>query len=688
VIGNVTSAMPGAQIDPGLSALAGQPVTVAGVPAGLGGRAPTLGDFVAGANAPRVTNLGSDRTLSPATDSLTANAVLTHPLGNGLLATINGALGFTRSDSLQGLPGLSLDVPAGDPFSPFSQPVVVDRYLNQPLHQYAYGWTAHLGSTVNKDAGNWRLSLTDAYDHSDTQTDTDAGINPAPLQALLAAGSSQFNPFGPIPAGLLQGQPQGYARSISDAANVQVLANGPLLKIPAGDIYVSAKAGDTETWLGSHSVRFGQAQSVALNRNDANGQLSIDLPLTSRRNHFLPWFGELSVNANGTIDQLSDFGTLKAFGYGVTWTPIPGYNIIFSHTNDQAAPTVQQLGGAVIYTPGVPVFDYATGQSVAVTQISGGNPGLLHDNRNVTKIGLTFKPLPKEDFTFTANFIKSDIDNPIQTFPAASAGIEAAFPARFVRDADGELIEEDIRAVNFARSERTELRWGVNYSRPIGKQPPPRQGFPGLDALRRAAAARRAGAAGNGGGDGGGRDGGGGGGRGGFGRFGGAPPSAGRLQVAVYHTMYFVDRLYPTAGGPALDLLNGTAASGTGGQYRNEIEGQLGVTLAGFGARLSEDWREATVVQSTAAGGAPDNLHFSGVTSLNLRLWANLGQQRGLVKRMPFLRGARITLAVTNLLDDRVNVRDQFGVTPLSYQPGYIDPVGRAITLSVRKLFF
>jgi hypothetical protein len=33
-------------------------------------------------------------------------------------------------------------------------------------------------------------------------------------------------------------------------------------------------------------------------------------------------------------------------------------------------------------------------------------------------------------------------------------------------------------------------------------------------------------------------------------------------------------------------------------------------------------------------------------------------------------------------------VRDSLGVTPLSYQPGYIDPVGRAITLSVRKLFF
>jgi len=637
--------------------------------------------------------LANDRSLSPATQTLTANAVLAHPIGAGINATFNATLTANSSNALQGLPGQG--TPGQGVTNPAPSEIGPAVVTDNPLHQYVNGWTGHLGSTFNKDVGDWRLSLTNAYDHADTQTDTDKGFS----------------------------LPQATARSISDSANIQILANGPLVKVPAGNFYVSAKAGDTQSWLGSTSTRGGEFQSVYLTRNDGNAQLNVDLPLTSRRKNFLPFMGELSINANAAVDQLSDFGTLKAFGYGVNWTPIVGYNLIISHTNDQVAPTIQQLGNPMIETPGVRVFDYLTGQTVDVTQITGGNPGLVHDNRNVTKVGLTLKPFPAREFTFTANYIKSDIDNAIETFPAASAAIQLAFPDRFVRDDDGDLILEDIRAVNFAKADRSELRWGINYSRPIGKQPPPRRPFlganglprrprgnassglgvgadgappgapPGGDAGGNATGGGSDRASGGGGGDRangpGGGGGGGGRGGGGGGRFGGGggPPTGGRLQVAVYHTLYFSDRMLVRPGGPTLDLLGGAPATGTGGQYRNEIEGQLGITDAGFGARLSADWREATFVQG-AVGSPTGNLYFSGITTLNFRLWDTLGQQKAVVKALPWLRGARISLYVSNLLDERIQVRDAAGGTPLSYQPGYLDPVGRAVTLSVRKLFY
>ena len=109
--GNVTSTTPGAQIDPGLSALVGQPVTVAGVPGGVAGRAPTLGDFAAKAGVPNTTNIGDDRTLQAGTQSLTANAVLARPLPFGVNATFNGTLGATGSTALQGLSGYGADGP-------------------------------------------------------------------------------------------------------------------------------------------------------------------------------------------------------------------------------------------------------------------------------------------------------------------------------------------------------------------------------------------------------------------------------------------------------------------------------------------------------------------------------------------------------------------------------------------------
>jgi iron complex outermembrane receptor protein len=43
---------------------------------------------------------------------------------------------------------------------------------------------------------------------------------------------------------------------------------------------------------------------------------------------------------------------------------------------------------------------------------------------------------------------------------------------------------------------------------------------------------------------------------------------------------------------------------------------------------------------------------------------------------------------VTNLFDARQTVHDGFGATPTAYLPGYMNPAGRVIELSVRKLFF
>ncbi|MFI4936615.1 MAG: TonB-dependent receptor [Caulobacterales bacterium] len=703
--GNVLSTTPGGQIDPALSALVGRPVTIAGVPAGAPASGPTLADFVPTAGVANVTDVRADRTLTPETQQVTANAVWAAPIFGGLRATLNATLGASSSDTLQGLPSLGLIVPAGDPFSPFGSDVMVDRYVSGfgPLHQRADSWTAHLGSTLNRDFGEWRLSLNDAYDHADSQTTSDAGVDPAPLQTLLAGRSATFNPFAPFPSGLPSLLPQNRAHSISDSATVQFLANGPALKLPAGELYVSAKIGDTQSWLNSTSQRLGFTQALGASHNDANAQLNFDLPLTSRAHHVLGFVGDLSVNGNIAVDELSDFGLLTTVGYGVNWTPLTGVGIIVSHTTDHAAPSTAQLAGPILATPGVRIFDYATGQTVDVTLITGGNPSLTKDTRNVTKIGLTLKPIASQNLNITVSYIASRIDNPLATLPAADAAIEAAFPSRFIRDASGQLIEEDDRPLNFARQDRQEIRWGFNYSRPIGPQPRPPAGRFGGGGQRR----RPDGSVAPGGPDGGGPPGpdapaaspadafpaggppdGGGGPRGpggGFGGFGGFA-AGGRLQLALYHTVIFVDRILVAPGGPALDFLNGSPAGATGGQPRQEIEAQAGFTLKGFGARLSADWKSGTTV--VGGFGPAGSLTFSDIGTINLRLFDNLGQQRSVVQRYRWLRGARVSLAINNLFDERQRVRDGTGATPVSYQGAYLDPVGRTVSLGFRKLFF
>ena len=583
---------------------------------------------------------GRYRTLTPATETASGNAVYSRGIFAGIAATVNGALDATRSTARLGL----------DPLAAAAA----------PLRQTTDGWTGHLGASFNRDLAGWRLSLTSAYDHAASKTDGDA----------VVAG----------------GRIQNTAHSRSDTANAQLLASGVLLRLPAGSLRSSVKLGASGSWFAADSVRRGQAQSADFSRGGGNAQLNLDLPLASRRNHFAGRLGELSANLNGAVEQISDFGTLMTLGYGLNWTPVTGLTLIASQTHDENAPAVQQLGNPLVVTTGARIFDYRTGQTVDVTRLTGGNAALTGDRRDVFKLGLTWKPFAERDLTLTANYVESAIDNPIVTFPAATAQIEAAFPDRFQRDAAGNLLQIDYRPVNFASQRRRELRWGLNYSRAVGPQ---------------AAAAGRMGGGGRppGGGFGGGGPppgdnappgpfaGGGGSGFGGGGRGGGRGGGQdGRLRLALYHTVFFADRFVVRPGGPVLDLLNGAASGNSGGQPRNEIEAQAGLSARGLGAQLSGTWSQGTTILG-GAGASRGALSFSDIATLDARLFADLSQQRQLLAKAPWLANTRVTLSVSNLFDTRVKVRDAAGLTPVSYQPADLDPAGRVIRLSLRKLF-
>jgi outer membrane receptor protein involved in Fe transport len=161
------------------------------------------------------------------------------------------------------------------------------------------------------------------------------------------------------------------------------------------------------------------------------------------------------------------------------------------------------------------------------------------------------------------------------------------------------------------------------------------------------------------------------------------------LQFGLYHTWRFEDSILIREGVPELDLLNGSATGSRGGRPRHEIEGQAGIFKNGFGARLTANWQSGTEVRGLPAtgGGTSSDLFFSDFASVNLRLFANLGQQ-SFVTKNPWLRGTRVSIGVNNLFNARPNVRDASGTTPLQYQPDYLDPLGRSVTLSIRKLFF
>ena len=153
---------------------------------------------------------------------------------------------------------------------------------------------------------------------------------------------------------------------------------------------------------------------------------------------------------------------------------------------------------------------------------------------------------------------------------------------------------------------------------------------------------------------------------------GGPGGGGGRLQFALYHTWHFTDRVLVADGGPTLDLLNGDAIGGSGGQPRHEVELQAGYSNNGIGARLSVNYRSGTEVRGGTTAASPvGTLNFGALATADLRMFADLGQRLDLVRKHPWLRGTRVALSVHNLLEHPPAVTDATGTVPVNFQPGY-----------------
>ncbi|MEG8032944.1 TonB-dependent receptor [Sphingomonas aurantiaca] len=413
------------------------------------------------------------RSLQGATSTFTANSVYARNIFGNIGATINGRLESTDSRSLNGLPSATLTLADG---STMNRALNDDGFL--PLAQRVSSIAAHLGTTLNGDIGTWRWNVTGNYDRSDTQTFTDTGVDATAFQARLTAGDPTASPFNRLTASDIGAAPGNRAYASQSTGGLDAVANGNLFNLPAGAISTTLKLGAETADFSSRSyssslLQDGQTQvgqterRGAVSRDTLSGQVNVDVPLTSRSKDVLPFLGTLSANFNLAQDHLSDFGTLTTLGYGANWSPIEGVRVIASVTDTDEAPTAQQLGNPSITTPNVRVFDYVRGTTATVTTISGGNAGLVADNNHVKKVGVTLKPWSARDLSITANYVESRVDNPIAAFPAATAAIESAFPDRFVRDGAGTLVQVDRRPINFARSDRSELRWGINFSAPL-----------------------------------------------------------------------------------------------------------------------------------------------------------------------------------------------------------------------------
>ncbi|MCJ2178041.1 TonB-dependent receptor [Novosphingobium album (ex Hu et al. 2023)] len=690
------------------------------------------------------------RTLQDSTRSYELNASLAHELSSTANASFNLRGSYDTSRALDGLATGALTIPADNPYGDGTE-TEITRYLSdRALVQKSETGSVSAGGTVNVELSTrWRVSVIGSYEHSQTDTHTGTGYDLAAIQDALDAGDTAVDPYGVLPSDLLGSILTNRAKSNTDTASASMLLNGKLFAMPAGDVGVSVKLGGDFTSQTSSSMRNGTASDSDAERTNGSAQLSFDVPLTSSKKGVQGSVGTLSANFNGGITQVSDYGSLATFGYGLNWAPVSGVTIIAAVNEDRSAPTVSQLGSPVLTTTKVRVYDYVSGNSVLVTRTSGGNPDLKADDRHVFKLGLNATLLSEPKLNFSATYADSRNRNAIMSLGGVTADLEDAYPDRYVRDASGELTDVDTRSVNVYRQHTEQVRWGFNFSAVLRKpkrppRPPRREdaaGGQGGEGARQwqpgqqpneggpASAPDQQGQGAEGGpgqlgseitvtgsreeehpdrgfgpppdgfgpppdgmgpppdgmgpppggfggpgGPGGPR------GPGGRGFFGGSDNGA-RLLLSLYHTWLLRDEVQLTADSGTIDLLHGGTLTGSTSP-QHQIQAKLGVIDNGVGLRFDGTWKSGTdVTGDTASSG---DLHFSSLFTLDLRLFANL-QNR--FRGKGWARGTRVSFSVENLFDQRQRVTDGMGATPYAYQPDYLDPMGRTVKLSLRRIF-
>jgi hypothetical protein len=580
----------------------------------------------------------ASRTLLPAADQLSVNLVYARPWVEGLSATVNATVDETRRRSLLGLrPSLE---------------------GGQVLRRDVDTRDAHLGGLLQGANAGWRWSATLNADRTDTAT-------------RVAGGD-------------LAG------RSRSDSLDLELLAVGAPLQLPAGDLGLTVKAGLGTRGIESVARRLTGDVRTDLSRGQRDLRINLDIPLLRTEDTG----GRVTASLGHAIEDVAEVGVLSTTNAGLNASIGRQWRALVSLVDDENAPSMLQLGAAVIPTPAVRTYDFVRGEAVEIVRIDGGDPALRADSRKIFKVALGARPLEGVDLDLNGEFTRSRVRGLVTTVPFATPEFEQAFPGRFLRDPAGRLLSIDARPVNLEGRERDELRFTVNLSRPWGPQPempstPGRGGAPrsrdatpggqGAPPAQRAAAAQGGPSSPRG------------------------PPAGfdpaamaerflsfarrGSVQFTLVYTQRLKDEVQIAPGLPTLDLLAGDTLSDTDGSPRRELELQAGANRDGFGGRVIAKWRDGSRVSGGTTAAGPVDLDFAPLWAVDLRLFADLGLQPW-ARDKGSLRGVRVTFAVENLFDELPRVRDAAGAVPFNYQPSLLDPQGRAIRLSFRKLFF
>ena len=376
-------------------------------------------------------------------------------IDSGISLSANANYSRNDSRSLRGLNSVFLtDADGNSAFRTFG--------AETPLSQTSSSDFFQTSGSLTKPINGFRLTSTFNAGYSETTQVIDQRFDTSDLQAQALAGTLALD--GALPTNVVSGFDTTFSRGIN-ATSLTTL-RGPIAYLPAGEVLTTFDIGYDWQRLETRDTRGNLP--VELTRGDLSTGMNIVVPITSRRNGFADALGSFTLNAQLGVQHLSDFGTLGDYTVGLNWGVFDNLDLSVNYIQREVAPGLAALGNPEVEFLNVPVFDFVNGETVLATVISGGNPDLLAETQRDWKFAANWELPFWEGTRFTVEYIINRSDDVTRGFPTITPEIEAAFPDRITRDANGTLTQIDQRFVTFAETRAERLQFGLFMRGSIG----------------------------------------------------------------------------------------------------------------------------------------------------------------------------------------------------------------------------
>lgn len=455
------------------------------------------------------------------------------------------------------------------------------------------------------------------------------------LSGTLLGWSLQANLNGQ--ASLSQDDGFTDTRNESQSLGLNSAAGRTLIDLPMGPVVANLSG----TLMGSRSIidRDQVRATTNFQAREARGSLAIPISKAGAETAMGRVIGDLQATLGGSIRKASGGGGDEVNG-GLAWTPGKRLRLngAWSASSDSVS-DLQRFEPLYYGTPRV-VFDFQNGEAVEILPILGGNPDLRPPRSERLSLTAAVGPFTSWSLSGNLGYQRAESTDGIGSLPELTEDVEAAFPDRIQRDANGHLISIDYRPMNLSSSLTEGLTSSLNFNLP-----------------------RPMGAAAN---------------------------EAAVLRVSLSYNYRLKSAVALVAGRPDLDRLKGDG----GGASRQDARIMLDARRGRWGVNASARWQDGYRTRRVSGMDRPGDLVTEPFTAVNLKLSFQMTSsmsrapqegEEGASRRRS--GGLQLNLEVENLFDARPGAHLGDGSPAPGYGQDLQDPIGRTVRLALQRRF-